>query len=66
MNTIDLLDDARALQDFWVGADGVRVSLVALRFSGGATPRVMRDVNRTLLTGFGDEAQFIAATCSCL
>lgn len=61
MNTIDLLDDARALQDFCDKCGWLSCFIGGIAVQRWGQPRVTRDVDLILLTGFGHEAPFIGA-----
>ena len=61
MSFIDLLDAARAIQDF-CDNNGWRSCLIGgIAVQRWSQPRVTRDVALTLLTGFGHESSFIEA-----
>jgi hypothetical protein len=59
MNTIDLLDDARSLQQFCDVRGWHSCFIGGIAVQRWSQPRVTRDVDLSLLTGFGDEASFI-------
>jgi len=61
MNTIDLLDDARAIQDFGDERGWRSCFIGGIAVQRWSQPRVTRDVDLTLLTGFGGESPFIEA-----
>ena len=56
---IDLLDDARELQDFCDNHGWLSCFIGGLAVQRWAQPRVTRDVDLTLITGFGREPYFI-------
>lgn len=59
MNSIDLLDAARALQQFCDRRNWRCCLIGGIAVQRWSQPRVTRDVDLTLLTGFGNEAPFI-------
>ena len=59
MNAIDLLDAARELQDFCDQHDWRSCLIGGIAVQRWSQARVTRDVDLTLLTGFGNEASFI-------
>ena len=59
MSVIDLLDAARELQDFCDKRDWRSCFIGGIAVQRWSQARVTRDVDLTLLTGFGGEAQFI-------
>ena len=59
MNVIDLLDTARELQDFCDKHDWRCCFIGGIAVQRWSQARVTRDVDLTLLTGFGHEAPFI-------
>lgn len=59
MNSVDLFETARALQEF-CDREGWRCCFIGgIAVQRWSQPRVTRDVDLTLLTGFGREAAFI-------
>jgi hypothetical protein len=59
MSAIDLLDAAREVQDFCDQHDWRSCFIGGIAVQRWSQPRVTRDVDLTLLTGFGHEASFI-------
>ncbi len=59
MNFIDLLDDAREIQDFCDQKGWRSCFIGGVAVQRWSEARVTRDVDLTLLTGFGGEAPFI-------
>ena len=59
MNFIDILDSAREIQDFCDGRGWRSCFIGGVAVQRWSQARVTRDVDLTLLTGFGDESSFI-------
>jgi hypothetical protein len=59
MNSIDLLDAARALQGFCDRQNWRCCFIGGIAVQRWSQPHVTRDVDLTLLTGFGDVPAFI-------
>jgi hypothetical protein len=61
MSVIDLLDDARAIQDFCDRSGWRSCFIGGIAVQRWSQPRVTRDLDLTLLTGFGCEPPYIEA-----
>jgi hypothetical protein len=59
VNFIDILDSAREIQDFCDGRGWRSCFIGGVAVQRWSQARVTRDVDLTLLTGFGDESSFI-------
>jgi hypothetical protein len=64
VNSIDLLDAARAIQDFCDSHGWSSCLFGGIAVQRWSQARVTRDVDLTLLTGFGGEASFIEVLLS--
>jgi hypothetical protein len=61
VNFIDILDSAREIQDFCDGCGWRSCFIGGIAVQRWSQARVTRDVDLTLLTGFGDESSFISS-----